>query len=231
MCMWRSAVNFQEPVLCCHHMGLRVEFGWNYFPVESDSLSYTMLHWGDLLSTVYFPQNKYKFLTNQGNSPNNILPLLKMQAKPTKFYITPALEIDDEWICLHPSERSVDKAWRLWGPFGGGSGSGALSQRDQTYNELAENSERSHFAVPTTNWKGSSYWLKPSMLDMEIFIDELTTSKNSSRLVIMNLFPTLFLSCTFTFRYFHFIIQVIQQRKKNQWRWDTWCLRVIIGRQ
>lgn len=114
----------------------------------------------------------------------------------------------------------------------------ALSQQGPTYNEVAENSELSHFAVPTTNWKGSSYWLKPSMLDMEIFTDELTISKNSSRLVIMTLLPALFLSRTFTFRYYHihshiiiYMVQVIQQREKNHWRWDTWCLRVITGRQ
>lgn len=41
------------------------------------------------------------------------------------------------------------------------------------------------------------------MLDMEIFIDELTISKNSSRLVIMTLLPALFLSCAFTFRYYY----------------------------
>lgn len=114
----------------------------------------------------------------------------------------------------------------------------ALSQRGPTYNEVAENSELSHSAVPTTNWKGSSYWLKPSMLDMEIFTDELTISKNSSIFVIMTLLPALFLSCIFTFGYYHihsyiiiYMLQVIPQREKNQWRWGTWCLRVITGRQ
>lgn len=38
---------------------------------------------------------------------------------------------------------------------------------------------------------------------MEIFIDELTILKNSSRFVIMKLLPTLFPSCTFTFRFYN----------------------------
>lgn len=119
-------------------MGLRIEPGRGCLPAESDSLAYTALRRGDLLFTVYLSQNKYKFLTNQGNSPNNVLPPLKTQAKPPHFYITPALEMDDESVCPHHTERSMGKALCVTlRPFDGGSGSGALSQRGQTYNELA----------------------------------------------------------------------------------------------